>query len=56
MIDPVTGALYSFFRNFDILCHTSDNVKISNKGLCCMTDNVKILKKGNLAPQSLGLN
>ena len=29
ILDPVTGALYSFFRNFD----TTENVKISEKGV-----------------------
>ena len=43
-LDPVTGALYSFFQNFDILCCTST------------TENVKIsIKKRSTAPQLLGL-
>ena len=41
-VDPVPGALYSFFRNFDII--GPDN-----------PDNVKIFEKRSTAPHLLGL-
>ena len=44
-LDPVTGALYSFFQNFDILSPL-ENVNISKKGV----ENVKISEKGVQRP------